>query len=134
MKTIDRFERLKRLSPEKRAQLLKAIMDEKSSSEKATKIPRRPQPDIIPLSFAQQRLWFIEKLEPGTAVFNMPTAIRLEGSLDVEALERALSEILRRHETLRARFSEVDGRPVQTIDPAEPLNITHIDIREIPDD
>ena len=130
MKTIDRLERLKRLSPEKRAQLLKAIMDEKSSSERASKISRRPQPDITPLSFAQQRLWFIEKLEPGTAVFNMPTAIRLEGSLDVEALERALSEILRRHETLRARFSEVDGRPVQTIAPALPISITHIDLRE----
>ncbi|MGA9769788.1 MAG: amino acid adenylation domain-containing protein, partial [Blastocatellia bacterium] len=134
MKTIDRLERLKRLSPEKRARLLKAIMDEKTSSERENKIPRRPQPEIAPLSFAQQRLWFIEKLEPGTAIFNMPTAIRLEGALDVGALEKTLSEILRRHETLRARFSEVDGRPVQTIAPALPLDITHLDLRAIPVD
>ncbi|HEX7240317.1 MAG TPA: condensation domain-containing protein, partial [Longimicrobiaceae bacterium] len=71
----------------------------------------------LPLSFAQERLWFIDRLEPGSAVYNIPVAWRLGGELDVEALERALGEIVRRHETLRTTFAEVDGSPVQVIAP-----------------
>ncbi|HEU0076091.1 MAG TPA: amino acid adenylation domain-containing protein, partial [Longimicrobiaceae bacterium] len=71
----------------------------------------------LPLSFAQERLWFIDRLESGSAVYNIPVAWRLGGELDVEALERALGEIVRRHETLRTTFAEVDGSPVQVIAP-----------------
>ncbi|HEX9936743.1 MAG TPA: condensation domain-containing protein, partial [Longimicrobium sp.] len=70
-----------------------------------------------PTSFAQERLWFIDRLEPGSAVYNIPVAWRLEGALDGAALERSLSEIVRRHETLRTTFAEVDGSPVQVIAP-----------------
>src|SRR3712207_2953192 len=71
----------------------------------------------LPLSFAQERLWFIDRLEPGSAVYNIPMAWRLGGALDVDALERALGEIVRRHESLRTVFREVDGSPVQVIAP-----------------
>ncbi|HVG43861.1 MAG TPA: amino acid adenylation domain-containing protein, partial [Longimicrobium sp.] len=71
----------------------------------------------LPLSFAQERLWFIDRLEPGSAVYNMPMAWRLGGALDEAALERSLSEIVRRHEALRTTFGEVDGSPVQVITP-----------------
>ncbi|MFL5382886.1 MAG: non-ribosomal peptide synthetase, partial [Longimicrobiaceae bacterium] len=71
----------------------------------------------LPLSFAQERLWFIDRLEPGSAVYNIPVARRLAGALDEAALERALGEIVRRHETLRTVFREVDGSPVQVIAP-----------------
>jgi amino acid adenylation domain-containing protein len=71
----------------------------------------------LPLSFAQERLWFINRLEPGSAVYNMPVARRLGGALDVPALERALGEIVRRHEGLRTTFAEVDGTPVQVVAP-----------------
>ncbi|MFL5382774.1 MAG: condensation domain-containing protein, partial [Longimicrobiaceae bacterium] len=71
----------------------------------------------LPLSFAQERLWFIDRLEPGSAVYNIPVAWRLGGAPDVDALERALGEIVRRHETLRTVFREVDGSPVQVIAP-----------------
>ncbi|HEX8320035.1 amino acid adenylation domain-containing protein, partial [Longimicrobium sp.] len=71
----------------------------------------------LPLSFAQERLWFIDRLEPGSAVYNMPMASRLEGTLDEAALERALGEIVRRHEALRTVFGEVDGSPVQVVAP-----------------
>ncbi|HEU0077678.1 MAG TPA: amino acid adenylation domain-containing protein, partial [Longimicrobiaceae bacterium] len=71
----------------------------------------------LPLSFAQERLWFIDRLEPGSAVYNIPGAWRLEGALDEAALERALGEIVRRHEALRTVFAEVDGSPVQVIAP-----------------
>jgi amino acid adenylation domain-containing protein len=71
----------------------------------------------LPLSFAQERLWFIDRLEPGSATYNIPAALRLAGALDERALERALGEIVRRHEVLRTVFAEVDGAPVQVVAP-----------------
>ncbi|HEU4884020.1 MAG TPA: amino acid adenylation domain-containing protein, partial [Longimicrobium sp.] len=71
----------------------------------------------LPLSFAQERLWFIDRLEPGSSVYNIPVAWRLGGALDETALERALGEIVRRHEALRTVFTEADGQPVQVIVP-----------------
>ncbi|HEY7767282.1 amino acid adenylation domain-containing protein, partial [Longimicrobium sp.] len=71
----------------------------------------------LPLSFAQERLWFIDRMEPGSTVYNMPMASRLEGGLDAAALERALGEIVRRHEALRTVFAEVDGAPAQVVAP-----------------
>ncbi|MFL5537410.1 MAG: amino acid adenylation domain-containing protein, partial [Longimicrobiaceae bacterium] len=73
--------------------------------------------EALPLSFAQERLWFIDRLEPGSAAYNVPGAWRLGGALDEAALERSLGEIVRRHEALRTTFGEVDGSPVQVIAP-----------------
>ncbi|HEX8245657.1 MAG TPA: condensation domain-containing protein, partial [Longimicrobium sp.] len=70
-----------------------------------------------PTSFAQERLWFIDRLEPGSTTYNIPGAWRLGGALDERALERALGEIVRRHETLRTAVGEVDGSPVQVVAP-----------------
>ncbi|HWS86516.1 MAG TPA: amino acid adenylation domain-containing protein [Pyrinomonadaceae bacterium] len=69
----------------------------------------------LALSFAQQRLWFLDRLQPGTATYNLPAAVRLRGRLDAEALERSLGEVVRRHESLRTVFASVDGQPVQVI-------------------
>ncbi|HEX2080073.1 MAG TPA: condensation domain-containing protein, partial [Longimicrobium sp.] len=77
----------------------------------------RAHPDGAPLSFAQERLWFIDRLEPGRPTYNIHVAWRLGGALDEAALERALGEIVRRHEALRTTFREVDGSPVQVIAP-----------------
>ncbi|HET7463045.1 MAG TPA: amino acid adenylation domain-containing protein, partial [Longimicrobium sp.] len=71
----------------------------------------------LPLSFAQERLWFLDRLEPGSTTYNLPFARRLRGPLDVDALERSLGEIVRRHASLRTTFAEVDGSPVQVIAP-----------------
>jgi amino acid adenylation domain-containing protein len=71
----------------------------------------------LPLSFAQERLWFIDRLEPGSSAYNIASALRLTGALRQAALERALGEIVRRHEALRTVFAEVDGSPVQVITP-----------------
>src|ERR1044072_7612265 len=68
-----------------------------------------------PLSFAQERLWFLDALQPGSAVYNMPAAFRLAGPLDAAALERALAEVMRRHEVLRTTFASAGGRPVQIV-------------------
>ena len=64
----------------------------------------------LPLSFAQQRLWFIDQLEPESSVYNIPMALRLRGALDVAALQQSLQEIVRRHEALRTTFALHDGR------------------------
>lgn len=69
----------------------------------------------IALSFAQQRLWFLDQLEPGSGFYNLPVALRLLGELDVKALEEALNEIIERHESLRTKFATVAGQPVQVI-------------------
>jgi amino acid adenylation domain-containing protein len=69
----------------------------------------------LPLSFAQQRLWFLEQLEPGSPLYNCPGAAHLRGKLDVEALAQSINEIIRRHESLRTSFATVTGDPVQVI-------------------
>src|SRR5229473_6502338 len=68
-----------------------------------------------PLSYAQQRLWFLDQLEPGSALYNLNTALRLSGTLVKEVLQRSLNEIVRRHEVLRTTFHLHDGMPVQKI-------------------
>jgi amino acid adenylation domain-containing protein len=86
----------------------------------------------LPLSFAQQRLWFLDRLEPGCYAYNMPGAVRISGSLDQAALEKSLDEIVRRHETLRTTFPLRGGKPVQAIAAPAPLNLPVIDLRELP--
>jgi amino acid adenylation domain-containing protein/FkbH-like protein len=83
----------------------------------------------LPLSFAQQRLWFIEQLEPGNPLYNVPVMYRMRGSLNVSALERTINEIARRHESLRTTFRNVDGQPVQVITPELrlPLDVTIVE-------
>jgi non-ribosomal peptide synthetase component F/aryl carrier-like protein len=86
-----------------------------------------------PLSFAQQRLWFLDQLEPGHLAYNVPIGLRLTGSLNVTALEQSLNEIVRRHEALRTTFATVEGRPIQVIAPAQPLTFSRVDLRNLPE-
>ncbi|MET0399177.1 MAG: non-ribosomal peptide synthase/polyketide synthase, partial [Longimicrobiaceae bacterium] len=95
------------------------------------RVPRDGAP--LPLSFAQQRLWFIDQLEPGSAAYNMPFALRLRGPFDPAALERSLAEIVRRHETLRTVFATVDGEPVQVVHDAAAVALPVTDLRDLPD-
>src|SRR4030095_9323633 len=82
----------------------------------------------LPLSCSQQRLWFLDQLEPGSAFYNIPAAVRLRGVLNIEALERTLSEVVRRHEVLRTHFIAVDGEAVQVIEAAAPVKLEVVDL------
>ncbi|WP_420718389.1 amino acid adenylation domain-containing protein [Pyxidicoccus sp. MSG2] len=88
-----------------------------------------PRAGPLPLSFAQQRLWFLDRLQPGGAAYNVPTVLRVEGRLDVAALERAFTELVRRHESLRTRFPDEGGVPVQVIAPPGPVRLVVTDLR-----
>ncbi|MEG3890353.1 amino acid adenylation domain-containing protein [Microcoleus sp. Z1_A1] len=122
-----------KLSAKKRA-LLEVMLREKgveSSSDR--RIPRRKEGDSIPLSFAQQRLWFFDQFEAGKSFYNLPGAIRLKGKLNVAVLEQTFNEIVNRHEALRSTFTEVQGQPVQVIaPPVSRLLLPVIDLREVP--
>ena len=86
----------------------------------------------IPLSFAQQRLWFLDQLEPETPKYNIPTALVLKGTLNFTALERSLNEIVRRHEVLRTTFAIVNGQPTQIVAPKLTLVLPIVDLQHLP--
>lgn len=94
-------------------------------------IARSDRTGDMELSFAQQRLWFLEQLSPGSAAQVIPIAIRLEGPLDRDALERSLNEIVSRHEALRTRFVSVDGRPRQTMDAVGSIDVPLVDLQSL---
>ena len=83
------------------------------------------------VSFAQQRLWFLEQLTPGTPSYNMPVALHHRRALDVPRLARAMSEVVRRHAALRATFVEQDGLPLLADNPATAVRIAEVDLREL---
>ncbi len=87
-----------------------------------------PRDRPLPLSYAQERLWLLDRLLPGSPVYNVPAVLRLRGRLRGPILETALAEIVRRHEVLRTGFVEANGRPVQRIAPPEPLAVPLIDL------
>src|SRR5437868_307352 len=87
---------------------------------------------VFPASFAQQRLWLVHQLEPDDPSYNVPTVLRLEGSLNVQALQQALDEVVRRHEVLRTTFAIVNDGPVQIVHPQLRIPIDLIDLRDVP--
>ncbi len=99
--------------------------------------PVRPLPrrlgEALPASHAQRQLWFLDRLEPGSAVYHLPGAVRLSGLLDTSALDRALAEIVRRHEALRTVLRAVDGEPVQVVQPPPAAVLPLIDLSAVPE-
>jgi amino acid adenylation domain-containing protein len=97
-------------------------------------IPRQPGRAEAPLSFSQERLWFLDRLAPGTATYNIPAAVRLQGALWLDVFARSWREILARHDSLRTRFESRGGAPVQVIDrqptPGSELNL--VDLAGLP--
>ena len=108
-----------------------ALLKQKGINVRQTEtIPRCEKADAYPLSFAQQRLWFLDQLEPGKAIYNLPAAVRLSGQLDTSALSRSFDEVVRRHESLRTTFESVDGQPRQVIAEPAALPLPLIDLTD----
>jgi amino acid adenylation domain-containing protein len=92
-----------------------------------------PRDRPLPLSFAQERLWFLDQFEPGRAAYNIPTALRFGGPLDLPRLAASFTEVARRHEALRTTFAVAEGRAVQVVAPALGLRLPLIDLSLLPD-
>src|SRR5688572_13728281 len=101
--------RVATLSPEQLAKLAYQLKAKARQSSKAQEIPRRTEVDHCPLSFAQQRLWFIAQLEPDDHSYNCVEWMRMRGELNMPLLAQTLGEVVRRHEVLRTTFNIVDG-------------------------
>ncbi|MEM8778136.1 MAG: amino acid adenylation domain-containing protein, partial [Cyanobacteria bacterium P01_G01_bin.49] len=124
------------LSPEQRALFDKRLKQKniKHSSSQTQTIPKRQASAVIPLSFAQQRLWFIQQLEPENNSYNVPSAFRLKGKLQIEALERTLNQIVQRHEMLRTTFAtDSDRQPIQVVKPFEQFSLPIVDLQDLSD-
>ncbi|MET0398243.1 MAG: non-ribosomal peptide synthase/polyketide synthase, partial [Longimicrobiaceae bacterium] len=119
------------LSAERRMLLQKILQNKAEERRQAEQIRRAPRDRPLPLSFAQQRLWFIDQLEPGNPAYHIPSPMTLRGELDVRALRRTLAEIVRRHESLRTVFDEVEGEPAQVVRPAAPVPLPVVELRGV---
>src|SRR5262245_17131425 len=126
----DYSEQISALSPKKQ-ELFHLLMEKKRKASIAPvvqPITRSAHAGQLPLSFAQQRLWFLEQWQPGASVYSLTGGSRLVGRLNVQALEAALNEIWRRHEVLRTCFRTIDGQPVQFLLPADSLVLRRLEL------
>ncbi|GER90192.1 hypothetical protein KDW_43540 [Dictyobacter vulcani] len=130
MSSLDK--RISELSPKKLARLMQKL--NKTQEKEVVRPPIRAQERSdasLPLSFAQQRLWFLNELEPENTIYNLPAAVHLQGKLHVEALEQSLQEIVRRHESLRTTFASLQGQATQVIAPTSSVVLPIEDIQHL---
>ncbi|MEL6930714.1 MAG: condensation domain-containing protein, partial [Cyanobacteria bacterium J06600_6] len=106
---------------------------EQASAVKSHKSTIKPvsRSESLPLSFAQQRLWFMEQLQPDSAAYNIPTGVKLSGDLDLDLFAKSLNEIVRRHEVLRTNFETESGQPQQVIHSDIKLDLTVRDLQPL---
>ncbi|HEV2735361.1 MAG TPA: condensation domain-containing protein, partial [Longimicrobiaceae bacterium] len=128
----DLSSRLEQLSPAKRA-LLEKLAARGGAPPAADVVRPREGSGPAPLSFGQQRLWFLDRLQPGTPLYTIPAAFWLRGRLDVRALRAALGEVVSRHEALRTVFREVEGTPLQLVLPSMPVTVEVADLHALPE-
>ncbi len=129
----DRPRRVADLPPDRLRELMDRLREK--SRTVAAPVERRPRPDgPLPLSFSQERLWFLEKLGAGSAAYHVPAAARLSGPLADGVLEQVFAEVVRRHESLRTTFGERDGQPCQICAPpvGGPTALPRIDLSALP--
>jgi hypothetical protein len=120
--------RISQLSPEKRELLEERKRRRLAIHQNQQMIPSFSRDEAIPLSFAQQRLWFIDQLVPGTPAYNGTLTIALTGPLNRQVLQQSLNEIVKRHEILRASFPNQDGQAVQHVTADETLPCPLVDL------
>ncbi|WP_414573690.1 condensation domain-containing protein, partial [Nostoc sp. CCY 9925] len=124
----DFFARLAQLSPKKRALLERLLLEKPINASEFETIHQRPEKISVPLSFAQERLWFLNQLSPNSSTYNIAVAVSLSGLLNVTALEQSLNEILHRHEALRTTLVIVNSLLAQLISPSLTLILPIVDI------
>ncbi|MBD6618564.1 amino acid adenylation domain-containing protein [Komarekiella sp. 'clone 1'] len=114
------------------AKIAKSIEEKKLVAKLNLPIERVSREIELPLSFAQQRLWFLHQLDPKSYIYNGSSAVLLQGSLNITALEQSINEIVRRHEILRTYFQLVNGQPVQLIAPTLAIPLPIVDLQHLP--
>jgi amino acid adenylation domain-containing protein len=122
-KSLGRELPLKDLFAHPSVRLVARRLESIAAEEQAPALSLGERAGPMPLSFAQERLWFLDRLGIGRTTYNVPWMLHMKGAVDVPALERAISEVLRRHEALRTRFVDRDGRPEQVIDAPTPFSL-----------
>jgi hypothetical protein len=127
-------DRIVALSPAKQALLAQRLQQQGCADTDTRAIPRRADAAPAPLSFAQQRLWFLEQLEPNSPLYNIHAAFRVQGALNRAALQTALDAIVARHEALRTTFAAQNGTPVQEIAEPRPVSLAVRDLAGHPAD
>ncbi|BBD60571.1 condensation domain-containing protein [Nostoc sp. HK-01] len=121
------------LSPDKLKLLAQKLNQKKGQDLSRIQIkPQSRENNTFPLSFSQQRLWFLDQLEPGNPAFNICQFMHLSGSLNVAALEESFKEVVKRHEALRTTFTIVDGQPLQAICPASIFKLKVVNLQALP--
>ncbi len=141
MGNIEQKKRLAELSPDEQIALFEQLRKRRqqeqknvSASPSVPPIQRQSRESrVFPLSFAQQRLWFLDQFEPDTSLYNIPEALHIKGSLYQEALQQTLEALVARHETLRTTFVARDGEPVQVIADHQAVDLPCIDLRDLPE-
>jgi amino acid adenylation domain-containing protein len=130
--TDDLTDRIARLSPVKRALLDLTLKKNGSNFYSEERISGRTHDGSAPLSFAQQRLWFLDQLQRGSPLYNVPYSFQLIGRLNTAALIQSLNEVVHRHESLRTTFLVAEGQPIQVIAPRLTINLPVIDLSSRP--
>jgi amino acid adenylation domain-containing protein/non-ribosomal peptide synthase protein (TIGR01720 family) len=132
----DLLKQLADLSPEKQQLLLLRLKQQREKAEREKvayqQIVPKSRDGSLPVSFAQQRLWFLHQLEPDSAAYHIPGAVRMQGDLDIPILEQSVREIIHRHEVLRTNLIAQDSKPVQTIHADYAWNLVVVDLQHLP--
>ncbi len=113
------------------AKVIESLLSHKEERSHRISIVRASRQGSLALSFAQQRLWFLDKMDPGIAAYNIPALLSLQGEVSIEILEKSIEEIIRRHEAMRTIFLEEEGIPRQVILPYQPFDLEIVNLKHI---
>jgi amino acid adenylation domain-containing protein len=129
----DQSEAIAKLSQEKRAALLKRLVEERAGATRQRAVTRRTTPGPWPLSFGQELMWLLDQISPGNHAYNTPGARRARGQLDLGALRKALNAIVARHEVLRTTYTAVNGQPAQVVHSDRAVELQSRDVSHLPE-
>ncbi len=124
--------RLRSALADRKAEIITFLHQGEGIGSTVEPIPTVSRDQDLPLSFAQQRLWFLDRIEPNSSSYNIPEAVKLAGTLDVQILQQALDAIVVQHEAIRTNYLTVDGNPIQVINPPTPVKVEILDLQQSP--